>query len=56
MKRGKKSIESFGVQKKHELLNEIVDLCIKNAEDSYADFARPVVKLLVKNKLVDYGD
>jgi hypothetical protein len=55
MKKGKKSIESLGEYQKYELLKEIVGLCIENAGDSYEDFAKPVVKLLVKNKLVDYG-
>ena len=56
MKKGKKSVEGLGEYPKYEILKEITDLCIKYAGDSYEDFARPVIKLLVKSKLVEYGE
>lgn len=55
MKKGKKSVESLGEYQKYDVLKEIVDLCIEYAGDSYEDFSRKVVKLLVEKKLVDYG-
>lgn len=56
MKYGVTGVNKLSEKKKNELLNEIIDKCVEYAGDSYEDFARPVIKLLVKNKLVDYGN
>lgn len=56
LKYGTKNIIDLTEKQKDNLLNEILDNCVKYAGDSYEDFARPVIKLLVKKKLADYGD
>lgn len=56
LKKGKKELSQLSQKKKDEILESIIDECITHAGDSYSDFARPVISLLVKNKLVEYGE
>lgn len=56
MKYGTKCVKDLSENQRYNLLNEILDSCVRYAGDSYEDFARYAVKLLAKKKLVDYGD
>jgi hypothetical protein len=56
MKYGKKPLNKLTEEQKSIILESIISDCIEYAGDSYSDFARPVISLLVKNKLVEYGE
>lgn len=56
LKYGKKYIEKLKEDDAKAILESIVDYCVSYAGDSYSDFARPVIKLLVSRKLVEYGE
>jgi len=56
LKYGKTKVNKLSIEEKEELLNEIIGKCVLFAGDSYEDFAQPVIKLLKKNGLVEYGD
>lgn len=56
MKLGEISINELSEKDKDEILEEIIDDCILYAGDSYENFARSVTKMLVRNKIVSYGD
>ena len=56
LKYGKKDIEKLKEDDAKAILESIVDYCVSYAGDSYSDFARPVIKLLVSRKLVEYGE
>ena len=55
MQTGKKKLSNLDEIQMFDLLQDIIKDCIDYAGDSYEDFAIPVIKLLVKEKLVDYG-
>lgn len=55
MQYGTKNINQLTNREIYDLLKDIIKDCVDYAGDSYEDFARPVIKLLVKNNLVDYG-
>lgn len=55
MQKGKKSINNVKENQVREILQNIIDSCIKYAGDSYEDFSRDTIKILRQAKLVDYG-
>lgn len=56
MKYGKKDVYKLKEDDLRYILESIIDDCVRYAGDSYSDFARPVINLLVKKKLVEYGE
>ena len=56
MKYGKKDAENLKREELIDILETIMDKCVLYAGDSYSDFARPVIELLVRKKLVEYGE
>lgn len=56
MKYGKKQLNKLTEEQKNVILESIISDCVVYAGDSYSEFARPVISLLVKNKLVEYGE
>lgn len=48
------SIEEISIDKKDKVLDEIINICVN--EEFYSDVARNITKLLVKNKIIDYGE
>ncbi|AMN31243.1 hypothetical protein [Clostridium perfringens] len=46
-------LDKINQEKKDELLNEIINIAIEDSE-FYSDVGRNVIKLLVRNKLIEY--
>lgn len=55
MKYGNLTIKHLSQFEKDMLLQEVIDQCVRKAGDSYSDFARPIIKTLVRKHLVEYG-
>lgn len=56
MKYGKKDAENLKREELIDILETIIDKCVLYAGDSYSDFERPIIELLVRKKLVEYGE
>ena len=53
---GNKSINDLTQEEIKNILDEIIEDCIDHVGDSYSDFARPVISLLVRKELVSYRE
>lgn len=53
---GNKSINDLTQEEIKNILYNIIEDCIDHAGDSYSDFARPVISLLIRKDLVSYRE
>lgn len=53
---GNKLVNDLTQKEKDEIIESIIIDCVDHVGDSYSDFARPVISLLVRKELVSYRE